>query len=105
MPDRNQPPRQCTSAAGSGRRPPLPVGPAGRIAVTYYHYSPRCRPANCPISVQFTSSADGGATWSRPAQIVGPMQSSWLAKIGQRTHLSYFLTTTVLPGGHAVSAF
>ena len=33
------------------------------------------------------------------------MQSSWLAKIGQRTQLSYFLTTTVLPGGHAVTAF
>ncbi len=104
------PVRRVTSGTGDNTLPgigadPLSASPSARIGITYYHYDPRCAPDSCLISVRFVSSADGGATWSRPGQVAGPMRSSWLARIGQGTALSSFITTTVLPGGHAVTAF
>jgi hypothetical protein len=87
------------------RTDPLPTGPVARIGITYYHYDPHCTAANCPIGVWFVSSADGSATWSRPVQVAGPMQSSWLATVGQGAMISDFISTTVLPGGNAVTAF
>jgi hypothetical protein len=104
------PVRRVTSGTGDNTLPgigadPLSASPSARIGITYYHYDPRCAPGSCLISVRFVSSADGGATWSRPGQVAGPMRSSWLARIGQGTALSSFITTTVLPGGSAVTAF
>jgi hypothetical protein len=104
------PVRRMTAGPGDNTLPgtgadPLSSGPFARIGITYYHYEPGCTAASCFIGVRFISSADGGATWSGSAQIAGPMQSSWLETVGQGAMISYFIATTVLPGGHAVTAF
>ena len=104
------PVRRVTSSTGDDTLPgigadPLSVGPFARIGITYYHYDPHCTAAHCPIGVWFISSVDGNATWSRPVRAAGPMQSSWLATVGQGAMISYFISTTVLPDGNAVTAF
>jgi len=104
------PVRRVTGSTGDDTLPgvgadPVSAGPSARIGITYYHYYPHCTAASCRIGVRFVSSADGGATWSRPARVAWPMQSSWLATAGQGAMISYFIGTTVLPGGNAVTAF
>jgi hypothetical protein len=104
------PVRRVTGGLGDNTLPgigtdPLSASPSARIGLTYYHYDPHCTAASCFIGVRFASSRDGGATWSRPTQIAGPMQSSWLETVGQGAMISYFIGSTVLPGGNAVTAF
>lgn len=103
------PVRRVTSGTGDNTLPGIgadrgSAGRSARIGITYYHYEPDCRPGSCPISVRFVWSVDGGATWRGPARVAGPVQSSWLARIGPGSALSYFITSTVLPGGRVVTA-
>jgi hypothetical protein len=59
--------------AGGADLAPLVIGPRGQVDVTYQALrvlSPQSL-ALAPASIYFTSSDDGGATWSRPALIGG----------------------------------
>jgi hypothetical protein len=59
--------------ASGGDSAPLLVEPGGRIDVLYqgYHITSRTRYTMTPAHTYFTSSTDGGSTWSRPVR-VGP---------------------------------
>ena len=59
--------------AGGADLAPLLIGPSGQVDVAYQALRVRS-PATlalAPASIYFTSSADGGATWSRPVRIGG----------------------------------
>jgi len=87
---------------------PLSADRFARIGISYYTFDPHCEGSNCVINIRFVSSADGGATWSRPTPIAGPMHGSWLARIPQGVTgvtLASHISTTVLPGGNAITAF
>jgi len=59
--------------ASGGDSAPLVVEPGGRLDVLYqgYHITSRTKYTMTPAHSYFTSSADGGSTWSRPVRI-GP---------------------------------
>jgi hypothetical protein len=55
------------------------AGAHARLALTYYSYPDAgCTPATCRLTVSFISSADGGASWSEPRELAGPMRLNWL---------------------------
>jgi hypothetical protein len=56
---------------------PATSGATAHIAVLYYFYPEAdCTPATCELSVGFTSSTDGGATWTSQ-QLAGPFKNTW----------------------------
>jgi hypothetical protein len=59
--------------AGGGVSAPVVVDPSGRIDVLYQAFAVRNRTTLRfgPGHIHFTSSADGGQTWSRPARVDG----------------------------------
>jgi BNR repeat-like domain len=60
---------------------PKSSGDHGRLGLTYYSYpDAACTALTCRLNVGFVSSRDGGATWSEPTQLAGPMQLDWLAE-------------------------
>jgi hypothetical protein len=57
---------------------PTTSGSSAHIAIVYYFYPEAdCRVATCELSVGFTSSTDGGTTWT-DQQLAGPFKNRWL---------------------------
>lgn len=57
---------------------PATSGASTRIGVVYYFYpEAECTLATCELFVGFTSSTDGGETWS-VQQLAGPVKNTWL---------------------------
>ena len=64
--------------------PGIGVDPAtssanAHITIVYYYYPvANCTSSTCQLDVGFTTSTDGGATWTAGAKIAGPMKVGWL---------------------------
>jgi hypothetical protein len=76
---------------------PHTAGDHGRLALTYYTY-PRadCTPDTCELDIGFISSSDGGATWSEPAQLAGPMSLDWLVRVGRGPFVGDYISTSFM---------
>src|SRR3954451_66443 len=91
--------------------PGLAVNPATRgadtdLALTYYFYpNAACTPATCELDVGFVSSPDGGAHWSAPTQIAGPMSLGDIAATSQGTMVGDYTSTSFYAAGTATSVF
>jgi BNR repeat-like domain len=58
---------------------PATSGTTAHVALHYYYYSTsNCTVATCQLSVGYISSANGGASWTSPVTVAGPMQLAWL---------------------------
>ena len=58
---------------------PATSGATAHLTIVYYYYpTANCTNNTCQLDVGFTTSTDGGATWTAGAQIAGPMKLSWL---------------------------
>ena len=58
---------------------PTTSGANGQLTIVYYYYpKANCNASTCQLSVGFTTSTDGGATWTAGKKIAGPMRLSWL---------------------------
>jgi hypothetical protein len=79
-------------------------GTTAKVGLAYYFYpSAGCSASTCQLEVGFVSSTTGGATWSAPRTLAGPMSLSWLAQAGGAMVGDYISTSIV--AGTAVSAF
>ena len=77
-------------------------GATARIGLTYYYYpNASCTASTCKLDAGFISSANGGATWSAPAQIAGPMSLSWLPRTSQGVMFGDYIATAIVAGGNA----
>jgi len=80
-------------------------GNSTRIALTYYFYpSANCTQNTCQLSVGFISSADGGATWSVPQTLAGPMTLTNLANTSQGFMVGDYISTS-FSGANAIPVF
>src|SRR5205823_4450945 len=80
-------------------------GSGAHLALTYYFYPrARCSQSTCQLSVGFASSSNGGATWSSPTQLAGPMRVTWLANTSQGYMVGDYISTS-FAGGRAHPAF
>jgi len=58
---------------------PATSGASAHITIVYYYYpNSNCTASTCQLDVGFTTSTDGGTTWTAGAKIAGPMSVSWL---------------------------
>src|SRR5579859_4922364 len=58
---------------------PTTSGPNAHLTIVYYYYPvANCTSSTCQLDVGFTTSTDGGATWTAGAKIAGPMKVGWL---------------------------
>jgi len=54
-------------------------GKTAQMTIVYYYYPvSNCNSSTCQLDVGFTTSADGGNTWTSGVQLAGPMNLSWL---------------------------
>lgn len=59
-------------------------GSTAHLGLTYYFYPvAKCTTATCQLDIGFSSSADGGASWTARTQLAGPMTVTWLASTTQ----------------------
>jgi hypothetical protein len=63
------------------------------IALGYYYYPVSNCGGACQLNVGFVFSANGGATWSAPAHLAGPMSLSWLANTNQGRMVGDYMGT------------
>jgi len=79
-------------------------GGATRIGLTYYFYPvANCTPSTCQLEAGYISSVNGGATWSAPTQLAGPMLTTWLPDTTQGRMFGDYIATTILAGGNAIT--
>jgi hypothetical protein len=58
---------------------PATSGSTAHLTIVYYYYpKSNCSAGNCQLEVGYTTSSDGGATWTAGVKIAGPMYLSWL---------------------------
>ncbi|MDH6114374.1 hypothetical protein P3T36_000775 [Kitasatospora sp. MAP12-15] len=82
---------------------PSSSGSTTRLGLTYYYYpNASCTDTTCQLDAGYVSSADGGATWTAPVQLAGPMTLAWLPNTSQGRMFGDYIATSVLAGGNAV---
>jgi hypothetical protein len=81
---------------------------SARLVVTFYFYPvANCTTTGttaCQLEVGFSTSADGGATWTSNTQIAGPMSLTWLPNTTQGFMVGDYISTSFV-GGPAFPAF
>jgi len=72
-------------------------GNTAHLAVTYYYF-----PAgSSELNVGFSSSLDGGATWTPGIRIAGPMEQQWVANTNQGYMVGDYISTSFTGDGIA----
>jgi hypothetical protein len=80
-------------------------GNSTRLALTYYFYpDANCSQSTCQLSVGFVSSIDGGAHWSSPQTLAGPMAIADLASTSQGFMVGDYISTS-FSGDNAVPVY
>jgi hypothetical protein len=81
---------------------PATSGAAARIGLTYYYYpKASCTSATCQLDAGFVSSVNGGASWSAPSKLAGPMSLSWLPSTSEGIMFGDYIATAIVAGGNA----
>jgi hypothetical protein len=84
---------------------PTTSGAGAHLALTYYYYPDgACTTATCQLDVGYVSSPDGGAHWSPPTQLAGPMSLNDVALTSQGPMVGDYMSTS-FSGGKATALF
>jgi hypothetical protein len=71
------------------------AGSTTHLALAYYYYpNAACTSATCQLDVGFTTSTDGGATWSAATKLAGPMSLSLLPDTTQGRMVGDYISTS-----------
>jgi hypothetical protein len=81
-------------------------GSSAHLALTYYFYpNTSCSTSTCQLEVGFVSSADGGASWSTPTMLAGPMSLTGLPLTSQGYMVGDYISTSFNNSGTAHGVF
>jgi hypothetical protein len=76
------------------------------LALGYYYYPvSSCTVNTCQLTVGVVSSLDGGATWTPPTRVAGPMTLSWIANTDQGRMVGDYISTSFTGDGKAHPVF
>jgi hypothetical protein len=74
-------------------------GASAHLGLTTYGYpNSSCGSTTCKLLALFVSSTDGGATWSRPKKVLGPLTLTWLPLTSQGYMVGDYISTSFLGG-------
>src|SRR5580692_8021989 len=74
-------------------------GATAHLTATYYYYPKAdCTDSTCQINVGFTTSQNGGKTWTAGKQLAGPMKISWLPNTFSGPMLADYLSSSYVDG-------
>jgi hypothetical protein len=74
-------------------------GKTAHLTSTYYYFPDAgCQGNACLLSVGFTTSSDGGKTWTRGKQLAGPMQLTWLPSTFSGRMVADYLSSSYVNG-------
>jgi hypothetical protein len=82
-------------------------GNGTHLAVAYYYFpsGDSCSTNTCQLTVGFTSSLDGGASWTPGAKIGGPFKVPWIANTNQGYMVGDYISTSFTGDGKAHPVF
>jgi hypothetical protein len=81
-------------------------GNTARLALAYYYYPvAACNTSTCDLTVGFTSSTDGGATWAPSRRVAGPFRLAWIAQTDQGPMVGDYISTSFAGGPLAFPIF
>jgi hypothetical protein len=81
-------------------------GSGAHLALTYYFYpDAACTASTCQLEVGFVSSPDGGADWSSPTTLAGPMSLADIAATSQGSMVGDYISTSFNGSGTAATVF
>src|SRR5205823_2231784 len=77
----------------------------GHLVLAFYYYpTSNCSASTCQLDVGYSSSTNGGATWTSTSQLAGPMNLSWLANTTLGVMVGDYISTS-FAGGTAFPVF
>jgi hypothetical protein len=80
-------------------------GGTAKLALGYHYYPvSSCTAATCQLDIGYISSPDGGASWTAPTQLAGPLTLSWLPNTSQGPMVGDYFSTS-FSGGTAHPVF
>jgi hypothetical protein len=72
---------------------------SGHLTTTYLYFpKSSCSGNACELNVGFTTSTDGGKTWTKGKQLAGPMKITWLPQTFSGPMLADYLSTSYVNG-------
>jgi hypothetical protein len=81
-------------------------GGTARLALTYYFYQvANCNTSTCKMGVGYTTSSNGGRTWTAPLMLAGPMQLSWLPTTTLGPMVGDYISSSFVNGHIAYGVF
>jgi hypothetical protein len=80
-------------------------GSTTRLALGYYYYPVANCGGSCALRVGFVSSTDGGASWTQPRQVAGPISVAWIASTNQGVMVGDYMSTSFAGGNFAFPIF
>jgi hypothetical protein len=80
-------------------------GSSAHLALAFYYYpNANCTASTCKLDVGFSTSSDGGVSWTSNTQLAGPMTLSWLPNTTQGRMVADYISTSFV-GSSAFPAF
>ena len=74
-------------------------GTTAHLIATYYYYPvASCTDSTCQIHVGFTTSTNGGKTWTAGKNLAGPMKIAWLPNSQNGPMLADYLSSSYVNG-------
>jgi hypothetical protein len=74
-------------------------GSSAHLGLAFYFYPvANCQTNNCLLTAGFISSTNGGASWSKPETIAGPMLLNWLPLTTQGYMVGDYISTSIDSG-------
>jgi hypothetical protein len=74
-------------------------GSTAHLTSTYYYFpDSSCTQSTCKLDVGFTTSTDGGKTWTAGQQLAGPMEITWLPNTFSGYMVADYLSTSYVNG-------
>ena len=78
---------------------PATSGAAAHLTIVYYYYpTASCTQSTCQLNVGFTTSTDGGATWTAGSHLAGPMALSWLPNADAGPMVADYISVSYVNG-------
>ncbi|HJP65205.1 MAG TPA: sialidase family protein [Actinomycetota bacterium] len=78
---------------------PTTSGSTARLGVGFYAYTKtNCTVSTCRLLGGFISSTDGGAHWSTPKLVLGPLRLGWLPLTTQGYMVGDYISTSIAGG-------